>query len=86
MTASIEPAAPSWWDPPTHDRVHYARSMSIVATSPSHLLQLLRPHLALGEGGAVEVLQPAGLRGDGAAILAWTAAFSDEPDRASKKP
>lgn len=53
--------------------------MSIVATSSAHLLQLLRPHLTLGERGVIEVLQPNALRSDGAAILAWTAAFSGDP-------
>lgn len=50
-----------------------------MATSPAHLLQLLRPYLVVGDGGAISVQDPAGLRRDGAALLAWTAAFSTDP-------
>jgi len=53
--------------------------MSTVATSPAHLLQLLRPYLGVSEDGGLVVTDPKGLRSSGASILAWTAAFASDP-------
>jgi fructose-bisphosphate aldolase class II len=50
----------------------------MIATSPAHLLQLLRPFLTVTDRGTVEVVDPAGLRADGAAVLAWSAAMSSD--------
>ena len=56
--------------------------MSSVATSPAALLQLLAPSLRLVGGGTpqVQIVDAARLRSEGAAIIAWSAAFSENPE------
>jgi fructose/tagatose bisphosphate aldolase len=56
--------------------------MSRIATSPAALLQLLAPSLRLVADATprVEIVDAARLRSEGAAIIAWSAAFSEESD------
>ena len=56
--------------------------MSSVATSPAALLQLLAPSIRIVADSTphVEVVDGARLRSEGAAIIAWSAAFSVESD------
>lgn len=56
--------------------------MSRIATSPAALLQLLAPSLRIVGGAAaqVQIVDLARLRSEAAAIIAWSAAFSEDAD------
>lgn len=52
--------------------------MTLIATSPHDLLLALRPSLRVGPDGTLTIGDPGRLRTEGAAIIAWSAAFSTD--------
>ncbi|MEY4036156.1 MAG: hypothetical protein RL715_375, partial [Chloroflexota bacterium] len=59
--------------------------MSHVATSPADLLQALNGSLHVATDGSLTVVNADLLRTSGAAIIAWSAAFSFSTDEATVK-
>ncbi|MFM7825529.1 MAG: hypothetical protein ACKO8K_05520, partial [Candidatus Limnocylindrus sp.] len=50
--------------------------MTMIASSPHELLAALRSSLSLARDGTLTITDAALMRSEGAAIIAWSAAFS----------
>ena len=60
--------------------------MTHVASSPADLLQQLRASLELTADGSLRIVDAQRLQHEGAALIAWSAAFSpDEPTIRDRK-